>query len=122
MKELNPKTTKIEKSVVDAYKIVEETVVGTYQKIEDGVVGTYQKIEDKFVDTFLEKVEPETETNEEPEVKEENKTEDKKPQAEIIYKICGQVFDTYIIIEKICPSDKKGRPSYEKELSGDFPC
>ena len=43
MTELKPKTAKIEKSVVDAYKKVEETVVGTYQKIED-----------KFVEKFLE--------------------------------------------------------------------
>ena len=46
MTELKPKTAKIEKSVVDAYKKVEETVVGTYQKIED-----------KFVETFLEEKE-----------------------------------------------------------------
>ena len=54
MATLKPKKTKIEETVVGAYKKIEDTVVGTYQKIEDAVVGTYQKIEDKFVEKFLE--------------------------------------------------------------------
>ena len=71
MSDYKLKTPKGFEKVTEVYQKIEDTVVGTYQKIEDDVVGTYQKIEDKFVDTFLEKVEPETETNEEPEVKEE---------------------------------------------------
>lgn len=47
------KPTKIEKSVVEAYKRLERSVVNSYFAIEHTVVGTYQKIEDKFVDTFL---------------------------------------------------------------------
>lgn len=47
------KPTKIEKSVVEAYKRLEQSVVNSYFAIENTVVGAYQKIEDKFVDTFL---------------------------------------------------------------------
>lgn len=60
------KTTKTEKSIVEAYKKLERSVVNGYSAIENAVVGTYQKIEDKFVDTFLE------------EVKDDNDNENKK--------------------------------------------
>ena len=47
------KTTKVEKSVVEAYQKLERSVVKSYFAVENAFVGTYQKIEDKFVDTFL---------------------------------------------------------------------
>ena len=50
------KTTKVEKSVVEAYQKLERSVVKSYFAVENVFVGTYQKIEDKFVDTFLEEV------------------------------------------------------------------
>ena len=50
------KTTKVEKSVVEAYKKLERSVVESYFAVENAFVGAYQKIEDKFVDTFLEEV------------------------------------------------------------------
>ena len=56
------KTTKVEKSVVEAYKKLERSVVESYFAVENAFVGAYQKIEDKFVDTFLEEV---TDDNEE---------------------------------------------------------
>ena len=55
------KTTKVEKSVVEAYQKLERSVVKSYFAVENVFVGTYQKIEDKFVDTFLEEVTDEDE-------------------------------------------------------------
>ena len=53
------KTTKVEKSVVEAYKKLERSVVESYFAVENAFVGAYQKIEDKFVDTFLEEMKDE---------------------------------------------------------------
>ena len=47
------KTTKLEKSVVEAYQKLERSVVKSYFAVENAFVGAYQKIEDKFVETFL---------------------------------------------------------------------
>lgn len=59
------KTTKVEKSVVEAYQKLERSVVKSYFAVENVFVGTYQKIEDKFVDTFLEEVTDEDENDNE---------------------------------------------------------
>ena len=59
------KTTKVEKSVVEAYKKLERSVVESYFAVENAFVGAYQKIEDKFVDTFLEEVTDENENDNE---------------------------------------------------------
>ena len=47
------KTTKVEKSVVEAYKKLERSVVESYFAVENAFVGAYQKIEDKFVKKFI---------------------------------------------------------------------
>jgi len=57
------KTTKVEKSVVEAYKKLEQSVIKSYFAVENTFVGAYQKIEDKFVDTFLEEVTDEDEND-----------------------------------------------------------
>lgn len=57
------KTTKVEKSVVEAYQKLERSVVKSYFAVENVFVGAYQKIEDKFVDTFLEEVTDEDEND-----------------------------------------------------------
>ena len=63
------KKTKVEESVVNAYKRMEERIVASYRAIENSVVGTYKKIEDDFVEHFLEKVDDEN----------ENENSDSKP-------------------------------------------
>ena len=65
------KKTKVEESVVNAYKRMEERIVASYRAIENSVVRTYKKIEDDFVGHFLEKVYDENE--------DENENSDSKP-------------------------------------------
>ena len=48
------KKTKVEESVVNAYKKMEENIVRNYLAMERAFVNGYQHIEDKFVERFLE--------------------------------------------------------------------
>ena len=48
------KKTKVEESVVNAYKQMEENIVRNYLAMEHAFVNGYQHIEDKFVERFLE--------------------------------------------------------------------
>ena len=51
------KKTKVEESVVNAYKKMEEGIVRGYAAVERTFVDGYQRIEDKFVEKFLEEKE-----------------------------------------------------------------
>ena len=51
------KKTKVEESVVNAYKQMEENIVRNYLAMERAFVDGYQHIEDKFVEKFLEEKE-----------------------------------------------------------------
>ena len=51
------KKTKVEESVVNAYKKMEENIVRNYLAMERLFVDGYQHIEDKFVEKFLEEKE-----------------------------------------------------------------
>ena len=53
------KKTKVEESVVNAYKKMEEGIVRGYAAVERTFVDGYQRIEDKFVEKFLEEKEDE---------------------------------------------------------------
>lgn len=68
------KTTKVEKSVVEAYQKLERSVVKSYFAVENVFVGTYQKIEDKFVDTFLEEVKDDNDNEERLRINDERET------------------------------------------------
>ena len=51
------KKTKVEESVVNAYKKMEKSIVRNYRAMERTFIDGYQRIEDKFVEKFLEEKE-----------------------------------------------------------------
>ena len=51
------KKTKVEESVVNAYKKMEAGIIRGYTAVERTFVDGYQRIEDKFVEKFLEEKE-----------------------------------------------------------------
>lgn len=59
------KTPKQAEAVIGAYKKIEKTVVKAYQKIEDTAVDGYKTIEKKFVDAFLEKMDDDSQGQDE---------------------------------------------------------
>lgn len=48
------KKTKVEESVVNAYKKMEAGIVRSYAAVERTFVDGYQRIEDRFIEKFLE--------------------------------------------------------------------